>query len=95
MVNQEVRAVQQLKAFDSAIDILWKFQQRRPEYEPRMGENELQGQRSPVRPRRRQEDNIKTNLTEAGQERVDRINLIYDRDKWQTLVTTVTNLWVP
>jgi len=54
-----------------------------------------EGQRSLVRPRRRQEDNIKTNLREIGQESVDLINLTYDRDKWRALVTTVTNLWVP
>jgi hypothetical protein len=32
-----------------------------------------EGQRSLGIPRRRQEDNIKTNITEIGEERVDRI----------------------
>jgi len=53
-----------------------------------------EGQRSLVRPRYRQEDNIKMNLTEIGQEIVDRINLTYDR-ALKALMTTVTNLWVP
>jgi hypothetical protein len=55
----------------------------------------LERQRSLVRPRRRQEDNIKMNLTEIGWESVDRNNLTYDRDKWRALVTTVKDLWFP
>jgi hypothetical protein len=46
------------------------------------------------RPRRRWEDNIKTNLQEMGWG-MDSIDLDQDRDRWQALVNAVMNLRVP
>jgi hypothetical protein len=34
-------------------------------------------------------------LKEIGCEGMDRINLSQDKNKWQALVNTVLNLWVP
>jgi len=47
------------------------------------------------RPRHRWEDNIKTDLQEVGCEGMDWIELAQDRGRWQALVNTVMNLWVP
>jgi hypothetical protein len=47
------------------------------------------------RPRRRWEDNMKTDLREIGFGDVDWINLAQDRDRWRALVNTVMNLRVP
>jgi hypothetical protein len=35
---------------------------------------------------------LKMGLREIGLEKVDRINLVQDRDQWQALVNTVMNL---
>jgi transposase len=43
------------------------------------------------RPRRRWEDNIKTDLQEVGHKWID---LAQDRDKWRALVNAVINLRV-
>jgi hypothetical protein len=43
----------------------------------------------------RWKDDIKVNLKEVGWEIVDWIDLAHDRDKWQTLMNVVMNLWVP
>ena len=47
------------------------------------------------RPRRRWVDNIRLDLQEVGCGDVDWIGLAQDRDRWQTLVSAVMNLWVP
>jgi hypothetical protein len=47
------------------------------------------------RPRRRRENNIKTDLGEIGWGAVDWINLAQDKYQWKTVVNTVMNLRVP
>ena len=47
------------------------------------------------RPRRRWLDNITMDLQEVGCGYMDWIGLAQDRDRWQTLVSTVMNLRVP
>jgi hypothetical protein len=47
------------------------------------------------RPRRRLEDNAKTNLQEVGCRGMDWIELAKDRDRWRVLVNEVMNFWVP
>jgi hypothetical protein len=54
-----------------------------------------EGKRPLGRPRRRWEDNIKTNLQEVGCGSMDWIELAHDRDKWWALVNAVMNLRVP
>ena len=54
-----------------------------------------EGKRPLERPRRRWEDNIKTNLQEVGCASMDWIELAQDRDRWRTLVNAVMNLRVP
>jgi hypothetical protein len=54
-----------------------------------------EGRRPLGRPRRRWEDNIKTDLRETGVGDVDWIHLAQDRDRWRALTNTVTNLRVP
>jgi hypothetical protein len=53
------------------------------------------GRRPLGRPKRRWEDNIKTDLTEIGFGYVHWINLAQDRDRWRALVNTIMNLRVP
>jgi hypothetical protein len=45
--------------------------------------------------RRRYENNIKWILREICWGRMDRINLVQDRDQWRAFVDTATNLRVP
>jgi hypothetical protein len=47
------------------------------------------------RPRRRWEDNIKTDLQEVGGSCGDWMELAQDRDRWRTLVSAVMNFRVP
>ena len=54
-----------------------------------------EGKRPLWRPRRRWEDNIKMALQEVGGDCGDWMELAQDRDRWQALVSTVRNLWVP
>jgi hypothetical protein len=54
-----------------------------------------EGKRPLVRPRRRWEDNIKTDLQEVGWDGMDCIDLAQDRDRWRALVGAVMNLRVP
>jgi hypothetical protein len=53
-----------------------------------------EGERPLGRPRLRFEDNIRMDL-ETGWEGMDWIHQAEDRDQWQVLVNTITNLWVP
>ena len=54
-----------------------------------------EGRRPLGRPRRRWVDNIRMDLQEAGCGYMDWIGLAQDSDWWRTLVSAVTNLWVP
>jgi len=54
-----------------------------------------EGRRPLGRPRRRWEDNIKTNLQKVGCVCMDWIELAQDRDRWRALVNVVMNLRVP
>jgi hypothetical protein len=47
------------------------------------------------RPRRRWEDNIKTDLQEVGCGVMDWIELAKDRDRWRSLFNAVMNLRIP
>jgi hypothetical protein len=53
-----------------------------------------EGKRPLRRPRRRWEDNIKTDLQEVGWCCGDWMESIQDRDRWRALVSTVKNLLV-
>jgi hypothetical protein len=55
----------------------------------------LEGKRPLGRPRRKWEDNIKTDLREIGWGGMDWIDLVQDRDQWRALVNTLMNLRVP
>ena len=54
-----------------------------------------EGKRPLGRPRRRWEDNIKTDLQELGGGCGDWMELAQDRDRWRALVSTAMNLRVP
>ena len=54
-----------------------------------------EGKRPLGRPRRRWEDNIKTDLQEVGRGCGEWRELAEDRDRWRALVSTVVNLRVP
>jgi hypothetical protein len=53
-----------------------------------------EGKRPLVRPRRRWEDNIKTDIQEVGGGCGDGMELAQDRDRWRALVSTLMNLGV-
>jgi len=54
-----------------------------------------EGKRPLGRPRRRWDDNIKTDLQEVGFGSMDWIQVAQDRDRWRALVIAVMNLRVP
>jgi hypothetical protein len=55
-----------------------------------------EGRRPLGRPRRRWEDDIKTDLQEVGWGGgIDWIDMAQDRDTWRALVNAVMILWVP
>jgi hypothetical protein len=54
-----------------------------------------EGKRPLGRPRHRWEDNMKMDLQEVGCGGMDWIELVQDRDRWQTLVNAAMNLRVP
>ena len=54
-----------------------------------------EGKRSLGRPRRRWEDNFKTDIKEVGCDTGNWIDLDQDGDQWRTYVRTVMNLRVP
>jgi hypothetical protein len=54
-----------------------------------------EGKRPLGRPRRRWEDNIKTDLKEIGIDGANWISLAKDRVQWRAFVNTVINLRVP
>ena len=53
-----------------------------------------EGKRPLGRPRRRWEDNIKMDLQEVGRGCGDWMELVQDRDRWRTLVSTIMNFRV-
>ena len=53
-----------------------------------------EGKRPVGRPRRRWEDNIKTDLQEVGGDGGDWMELAQDRDRWRALLSTVMNFRV-
>ena len=53
------------------------------------------GKRPLGRPRHRCEDNVKMDLQGVECEGMDWINGAQDRDRWQSLVNVVMNIWVP
>jgi hypothetical protein len=67
--------------------------ERRGAYRVLMGKSE--GRRPLGGPKRRWEDNIKTDLREVGCGCVDWIGLAQDRERWRALVSAVMNLRVP
>jgi hypothetical protein len=54
-----------------------------------------EGKRRLGRPRRRGEDNIKTQLKESGWESLEWFHRAQDRGKWRAVVTIVMRLRVP
>jgi len=67
--------------------------ERRGVYRVLVGKPE--GKRQFGRPRRRWENNIKTDLQEVGCGDMDWIVLAQDTDMWQALVNAVMNIRVP
>jgi hypothetical protein len=65
---------------------------KEPYYNILVGKPE--GKRPLVRPRCRQEDNIRMVLRETGWEAVDWMHSSQDRDQWWAFADTVMNLWV-
>jgi hypothetical protein len=53
------------------------------------------GNRPNGRPWHTWEDNIKMDLQEVECGGMDWIDLVQDRDRWQTLVNAIMNLWIP
>ena len=53
------------------------------------------GKRPLGRPRRRWEDNIKTDLQDVGCGGMDWIKLAQGRERWRALVNTVMNIRLP
>jgi hypothetical protein len=54
-----------------------------------------EGKRPLGRPRRRWEDNIKTDHQEVGCGVMDWIELAQDRDRWRALVNDIMDLRIP
>ena len=72
---------------------LFCFKTRSPEANP--SGMSCKGKRQLGRPRRRWEDNIKTDLQDVGGGCGDWMELAQDRDRWRAFVSTVRNLRVP
>jgi len=67
--------------------------ERRGVYRVLVGKPE--GKRPLGRPRRRWEDNIKTDLQEVECWGLVWMELAQDMDRWRAVVNAVMNLWVP
>ena len=83
---------------------IYRERRRWAEHVVRMGEGrgmyrvlvgKPEGKRPLGRPRRRWDDNIKTDLQEVGFGSMDWIQVAQDRDRWRALVIAVMNLRVP
>jgi hypothetical protein len=70
-----------------------RLREERGAYRVLVGKPE--GKRPLGRPRRRWEDNIKTDLREIGIDGANWIRLAQDRVQWRAFVNTVMNLRVP
>jgi hypothetical protein len=70
-----------------------RLRDRRGVYRVLVGKPE--GKSSLGRPRRKWEDNIKTNFQEVGCGGMEWIELAQDRDRWRALMNAVMNLRVP
>ena len=70
-----------------------RMEERRGVHKVLVGKPE--GKRPLGRPRCRWEDNVKMDLEEVGRGCGDCMELVQDRDRWRTLVSTVMNFRVP
>lgn len=60
-----------------------------------MGLGKHEGRRPPERPRHRWEHSLTQCHKETGWEIVDWICVLWNRDKWIVLVSTVMDIWYP
>lgn len=54
-----------------------------------------EGMRPRGKPRRRRKDNIKIGLIDNRYEGADKTDMTQEKNKWQNVVNTAVNVWVP